>query len=51
RDNNHYDSLIRCIRSPADCVNTIQIKGKDCAVVTRRAHLVIPEPSPLTPHT
>ncbi|KAH9325586.1 hypothetical protein KI387_005764, partial [Taxus chinensis] len=51
RDNNHYDSLIGCIHSPADRVNTIRIKGKDCAAVTRRARLVIPEPSLLTPQT
>ncbi|KAH9328079.1 hypothetical protein KI387_000187, partial [Taxus chinensis] len=51
RDNNHYDSLIGCIRSPADRVNTIRIKGKDCAVLTRRARLVILDPSPSTPHT
>ncbi|KAH9325390.1 hypothetical protein KI387_005568, partial [Taxus chinensis] len=50
RDNNHYDSLIECIRSPADHANTIRIKGKDCTVVTRRARLVIPDPSPSTPH-
>ncbi|KAH9288679.1 hypothetical protein KI387_032796, partial [Taxus chinensis] len=34
RDNNHYDSLIGCIRSP-DRVNTIRIKGKDCAAVNK----------------
>ncbi|KAH9315508.1 hypothetical protein KI387_024135, partial [Taxus chinensis] len=51
RDNNHYDSLIGCIRSPTDRVNTIWIKGKDCAAVTRCACLVILDPSPSTPHT
>ncbi|KAH9301415.1 hypothetical protein KI387_012998, partial [Taxus chinensis] len=49
RDNNHYDSLIGYIHSHIDRVNTIRIKGKDCAAVTRHARLVIPEPSLLSP--